>query len=395
MSNDIEQCYQTFVNHYPYLRTLKNLEPDPGFSAVCYRDGKKLINFSSNDYLGLSKHPYVIEKSREYLLRYGVGVASSRLVAGQYTIYDELEHTLAKVLKKPTALILGSGYLTNHAVLEALLDASVLKSKPIIFCDRLVHASMLSGSRWQGRLVRFRHNDLNHLEQNLKKFECEQVPKFILVESLYSMSGEKVDLLQLTALSKQYHAYLYVDDAHAIGVLGEAGEGLASRYSNDIDIIMGTFSKGLGSQGGYIGCSKEVKNYLINRCKGLIYSTGISPAIMGAMTAAIDLLPSLHAEREKIKQHSKRLRSFLKEVVEGNNAEEHIIPWKVGDANQAMMISKRLEEEGYLSVAIRPPTVPKGESLIRFCISSLHTEEDIHGLIETIKKIIMEMNNAL
>lgn len=389
-----EKYYQQFLNQNAYRRELKSHDFIQGTSSTIYlnRCGQKLINFSSNDYLGLARHPFLIARSHEYAALWGVGAASSRLVSGNLRLYDTLEQQLATALGKPAALILGAGYQANMSVLEAILDARVLGQRALVFCDRYCHVSMLAMTQHVSCVHRFRHNDLAHLQMLLDKYAMTDQPKFILVESLYSMEGDQADLVGLIALAKQYQAVLYVDDAHAVGVYGPSGWGAASCYSRDIDVIMGTFSKALGSFGGYIACSDILKQYLVNKCRGLIYSTGISPAVLGAMSAAIELLPSLQKERQQLLHHAKILRQFFFEqgLVCGQT-DTYIIPWIIGDAEKTLQASRLLEEKGILAVTIRPPTVPSGKSRIRFCLSASHSDDDMMQLMQAIRWVTQKI----
>jgi 8-amino-7-oxononanoate synthase len=370
---DQEQQYKKFLANNPYPRQLKSY------------DEFNLINFSSNDYLGLAKHPLLIARSQEYAARWGVGSTASRLVTGNLTIYESLEQQLATALNKPAALILGSGYQTNMSVLEALLDARVLGKIPLIFCDRYCHNSLLSLTQHLGTIHRFQHQDYEHLRRLLAKHTNTDQPKFILAESIYSMDGDQTDLAELVSIAEQYQAFLYVDDAHAIGVYGASGWGLAPDYANGVDIIMGTFSKALGSQGGYIACSTVMRDYLINKCRGLIYSTALSPAVLGAIAGALELMPQLEAARAQLMIKAERLREFMREHdLNVGSSNSHIIPWVIGDAEQALQVSALLREQGILATTIRPPTVPVGASRIRFCLSVLHSDENIEKLMNAI-----------
>ena len=383
-----EKYYQNFLAENPYPRQLRNYDiVGEESSSIYLRHGdRRLINFSSNDYLGLTKHPLLIARSQEYAQRYGVGAASSRSVAGNLAIYAELENQLAQAVGKPAALILGSGYQTNISVLEALLDAEVLTKKPLVFCDRYVHASMLATTKHLARILRFQHNDLEHLQILLEKYADSDQPKFILVESIYSMDGDQADLEKIIQLAKHYKALLYVDDAHAVGVYGKSGWGNVTAHSDGIDIVMGTFSKALGSYGAYIACSENMRDYLINKCRGLIYSTALSPAVLGAIAAAIELLPQLNQIREDLYRKANRVREFFKaEGLDCGSTDTHIIPWIIGDAEKTLQISAALEAQGILAATIRPPTVPAGKSRVRFCLSAAHTDDDISELLEAIK----------
>ncbi len=387
-----EQFYQTFLNTNKYPRELKSYDVIDNHSSALYLNyrGKKLINFSSSDYLGLAKHPLLIERSQDYAKTFGVGSASSRLVSGNFSLYDALEKKIAFSMGKPAALILGAGYQANTTVLEALLDPRVLKSKPLVFCDRLCHNSLLATTRFLADLNRFQHNDLIHLDTLLKKNVHDTRPKFIIVESIYSMDGDQVDFKKLIAIAKENNAFLYVDDAHAVGVYGESGYGKASEYAADIDMIMGTFSKALGSFGAYIACSDRMREYLINKCKGLIYSTGISPAILGAIDAALEILPQMKQERLRIANYAMRFRAYLqKNNLDYGHSDTHIVPWIIGDANKTIMISQLLQDQGILGATIRPPSVSIGKSRIRFCLTAAHTEEDFGRLLEGVGEVLL------
>jgi 8-amino-7-oxononanoate synthase len=384
----LEQYYQKFLDENPYPRKLKNF----GFTSSpvhVTHQGRLLINFSGNDYLGLAQHPLLIERCGEYSRKWGVGAASSRMVTGNLPPFAVLEKQIAAALGKPAALIFGAGYQTNISVLEALLDVNVLGEKPLVFCDRLAHVSMLSMTQHNASLIRFRHNDLDHLQKLLEIKSHSSQPKFILVESIYSMDGDSAPLAEIISLAKTHNAFLYVDDAHAVGVYGKNGWGKAVEYARDIDVVMGTFSKGLGSFGGYIACSEMLRDYLTNKCRGFIYSTGTSPAVLGAIAGAIELLPTLENERKKLHANATRLRQFFQaQGLDCGHSNTHIIPWITGDAEKTLQLSKRLEQHGILAATIRPPSVSAGKCRIRFCLSSAHQDEDITALIEAIGSLI-------
>lgn len=382
-----EKYYQEFLNSNIYPRQLKNLDiSEDASSMYIYHDKKKLINFSSSDYLNLAKHPLLIARSHDYAKRYGVGLSSSRLVTGNYSFFAELENKIAKALNKPAALILGTGYQTNISILDSLLDKTILKQEPLVFCDRHAHVSMIATTRYLTRLIRFQHNNLNHLQELLKKYANSNQPKFILVESVYSMDGDITDLEALTQLANDHQAFLYVDDAHAVGVYGW---GKTVTFAKNIDLIMGTFSKALGSFGAYIACSETLRDYFINRCKGMIYSTGLSPAMAGAIDAAIELLPTLDKASQAVLQRANLLREFFtKNNLDFGNSTSHIVPWIIGDAALTLRVGQLLEEGGILGVAIQPPSVPANQSRIRFCLTAAHTDNDLECLMRAIKKII-------
>ncbi|CAN5304011.1 8-amino-7-oxononanoate synthase [soil metagenome] len=366
--------YQHFLEANPYPRQLR-------------QHSEIMLNVSSNDYLGLSQHPLLIQYSQQYLQKWGAGSGSSRSVTGNLSCYTELEAKIAQGIGQTAALILATGFQTNSTILTALLDAKILGQQPLVFCDRLCHASIYAGIKHLSPL-RFRHNDLVHLQQLLDSHSNSKQPLFILAESIYSMEGDQADLAGLIALAKKYQAFLYIDDAHSVGVYGPHGWGLAAAYPGQIDLVMGTFSKGLGSFGAYVACAESVRHYLVNRCQGLIYSTGLPPAVLGAMAAALELLPSLEPQRGYLLQQTHLLRQELQELgLDTGASTTHIIPWIIGDADKAVCASTLLEKAGIIATAIRPPSVPSHKSRLRFCLSALHTEEDRERLVKVLSDI--------
>jgi 8-amino-7-oxononanoate synthase len=386
-----EQFYKKFLEENPYPRSLKSYELSAAETPLTVtHHGHTLINFSSSDYLGLSRHPLLIQRSQEYAERYGVGVSSSRLVTGNSSVIEKCESDLAAALGKPAALIFGAGYQTNFTVLEALLDNKILGQTPLVFADRNVHVSMLSATVHLAELVRFKHNDVTHLKTLLEKHTASEQPKFILIESIYSMDGDTAPLTEIIALAKKYNAMLYVDDAHAGGVYGENGFGKTVAHAESIDVIMGTFSKGMGSFGGYIACSELLRDYLVNKCRGLIYSTGLSPAVLGAISAALEVVPGMTKERNDLQTRASTLRKFLQDAhCDTGASDSHIIPWIIGDADKTLHISELLQQQGILATTIRPPSVAPGQSRIRFCLSSAHSEADIAKLQAAISHSLL------
>ena len=380
--------YSRFLEGYAYPRQLRSYKTGSFPDTLVYRDGKELRDFSSNDYLGLAKHPYLIAKSQEFAKRWGTSSSSSRLVRGNLAIYEQLEETLADALGKECALILGSGFQANATIIEALLDEKILGAKPLVFCDKACHASIYSGLAQLSHFHRFRHNDLKQLKAQLEKTAASTQPKFIFVEVLYSMEGDHADLKALCELAAQHQALLYVDDAHGVGVEGEDGWGKSADFSDQVDLIMGTFSKALGSFGAYLACSKTLRDFLLHRCKGLIYSTGLAPPNLGAIAAALELLPSLQAERGALQLKAQRLRQCLSEQgLSYGQADSHIVPWIIGKADKTRLAAQLLEEQGILGAAIQAPTVPSSQCRIRFCLSALHSENDLDLLFSCIQKL--------
>lgn len=345
-------------------------------------DGRRYVNVSSNDYLGLSAHPDLIERARDWAARYGAGSAASRLVTGNLEVFAGLERKVARLKAKPAAVILASGFQANAAVLQALLDRKVLGAEPLVFADRLNHASMHFGCSAAGaRQIRYRHCDSHHLAQLLAKHAESPRPKFILTESVFSMDGDVAPMDEIVRLAQDHSALVVCDDAHATGVLGDGGQGL----SGAANIVIGTFSKALGGYGAFVACSETVRDYLVNACAGLIYSTALPPAVLGAMDAALDLLPSLAPERQKVAALAARFRAAAQTLGYDTGASgTQIVPVIAGPAAAALDLSQRLREAGIWATAIRPPTVPKGTARLRLAFSGAHRESDLDALLEVL-----------
>jgi 8-amino-7-oxononanoate synthase len=364
------------------LRDVDRLEDgrvDCGAGAV--------LDFSSNDYLGLSHHPVLIERACEYARRWGAGAGASRLVSGNLPPFGEIEAKIARGKGSEAALVFVSGVQANVTLLPALLDAKVLGGEPLVYADRLNHASLIQGCAAAGvRQIRFRHNDLGHLEELLARDEALERPRIIITESVFSMDGDCADVAALAALAERYGAFLYLDEAHATGVMGRGGFGLAHGLRNAL--VMGTFSKGLGGFGAYAACSGVLREYLVNRCGGVIYATALPPAVLGAMEAALDMIPELGAARERVAGHAARFRAALAAAgLDTGASTTQIVPLILGAEERALGMARALEAEGFLAVAIRPPTVPVGTSRIRFTFSAAHTEEQVAALTGAVVRL--------
>ncbi len=354
--------------------------------GVIERGGRRLVDASSNDYLGLARHSEVIARSRAWTEDWGAGARASRLVTGSFELHSRIEEKLARLKGTEAALIFSSGYQTNSAVLPALFDRDLLGEPAVVFADRLIHASLHRGCAAAGvRQIRFRHNDLDHLEHLMKAREAKPGALFIITESVFSMDGDRSNLGGLCDLAERYGAVLYVDEAHATGVLGPKGMGLSGEHPGRVDVVMGTFSKALGGFGAYVACSQVLKDYLVNRCGGFIYSTALPPAVLGAMDAALDLVPGMEAERQRLHANAGRLRTALTEAGLSSGASStQIVPAFIGGASDALEAACRLEEDGVLGIAIRPPTVPRGTSRIRFALSAEHGDEAMERILSAV-----------
>ncbi|HET7852080.1 MAG TPA: 8-amino-7-oxononanoate synthase [Methyloceanibacter sp.] len=344
--------------------------------------GEAYVNFASNDYLALRFHPALIERARTFGEQHGVGSGASRLVTGNLDLFAGIEAKVAALKQKPAALIMASGFQANASVLQALLDRGVLGMEPLVFSDRLNHASIHFGCAASGaREIRYRHTDASHLGALLSQHKEDQRPKFILTESVFSMDGDVAPLAEIADLAQAHDAMLIVDDAHATGILGEGGRGL----SGEADIVIGTFSKALGGFGAYVACSPTLRDYLINRCSGLVYSTALPPPVLGAIDAALDLVPSLDAERAHVADLAERFRQGARALgFDTGGSTTQIVPLIAGSNHAALSLSKRLREAGFFATAIRPPTVPAGTARLRLAFTAAHSNADIDGLLETL-----------
>lgn len=343
--------------------------------------GRAFVNFSGNDYLGLSMHPALVDRSRDWTERYGAGSAASRLVTGNLEPFERIEARLAALKGSEAALVMASGFQANAAVLQALFDRSVLGEEPLVFADRLNHASMHFGCQAAGvRQHRYRHCDPGHLESLLAKHPGGG-PKFILTESVFSMDGDIAPMAEIAALAREHGAILVCDDAHATGVLGAGGRGLGE----GADLVIGTFSKALGSFGAYVACSAAMRDYLVNRCTGLIYSTALPPPVLGAIDAALELLPALDAERAHVAALAARFRDGANALgYDTGGSATQIVPLMAGGARDALSLSAHLAERGCWATAIRPPTVPKGAARLRFAFSAAHADAELDALLAAL-----------
>lgn len=364
--------------------------------------GRVLIDASSNDYLGLSQHPLVKARAAEWAARHGAGAPSSRLVTGTREITLAVEQKLAAFKGCEAALLFSSGFQANATVIPALarvgagslcvpgipLPGQVTanttpNAAATIFSDELNHASMVHGCRAARATTQvFRHNDLGQLDELLRRSPAAY--KLILTESVFSMDGDRADLPALVQLAERHGATLYVDEAHATGVLGPQGRGLAAECGG-VDVVMGTLGKALGAFGAYIAGSRTLIDWLVNRCPGFIYTTALPPAVLGAVDAALDLVPGMDAERERLARNSQRLREVLAQRnYDTLGSTTQIVPAVIGAEQDTLDAAQGLENAGVLAVAIRPPTVPSGSSRLRLTLSSALGEADMQRLLDAV-----------
>jgi 8-amino-7-oxononanoate synthase len=353
-------------------------------------DGRDMLAFCSNDYLGLANHPRVVEALRDGATRYGVGSGASALVSGHSQAHEELETRLAAFmaphLESPRALSFCSGYMANLAVLAALggRDAA-------IFSETLNHASLIDGARLSRSNVQvYPHRDVAALEKLLAESDVDT--KLVATDSVFSMDGDIAPLPQLLALCERYEAWLVVDDAHGFGVLGENGRGALEHFAlrSPYLIYMGTLSKAAGASGAFVAAHSTVIEWLLQRARTYIFTTGAPPALSHALLASLDIIASEEgrARRDHLQFLIRQLQESLRlQRWQHARSDTGIQPIIIGENNDAMRVSTALYEQGFLVPAIRPPTVPAGTARLRVTLSAAHTSEDVAQLVDALNTL--------
>lgn len=344
------------------------------------KEGQKMLNLSSNDYLGLASRMDLRDSFLTWLQETDLPLSSSssRLLTGNFSVYEALEQQMCKAFGREAALLFNSGYHANTGILPALADKQTL-----ILADKLVHASIIDGILLSGApFQRYKHNNYEHLEQLLSKTSGQYEQTIIVTESIFSMDGDIADLQQLVRLKKSYpDVMLYVDEAHAIGVRGKNGLGIAEEQNciGEIDFLVGTFGKALASMGAYLLCSKTIREYLVNTMRPLIFSTALPPAQIAWTRFLFDRLPEFTAERQQLSQTSRLLATAL-QGRGGEISNSHIIPFIIGGNEACIQKALQLQRKGFYCLPVRPPTVPQGTARIRFSLTASIRPEDIQNL---------------
>ncbi len=362
------------------LRRLREIESRQ--SASITYGGRELVNFSSNDYLGLAGETFLREAAKRAIDEYGVGAGASRLVCGTLGPHVRLEKKLAEFKKTEAALSFSSGYATALGTLSALAGKD-----DVVILDKLAHASLIDGARLSGAVVRvFPHNQMSKLESHLHWAHQEYPDARVIVvtESIFSMDGDRAPLAELVEIKDRHGALLLLDEAHAVGIIGAEGRGLAERVgvADRVDIQMGTFSKALGVSGGYVCGSRAMIDLLVNRARAFVYSTAPPPALAEAACAAIDFVtsPEGEARRKQLWDNLKVLAQGLPAGLTPPKLQSAIVPVMLGSEESALAASKILFESGFFAPAIRYPTVARGSARLRVTLSAIHTPEQIRGL---------------
>jgi predicted pyridoxal phosphate-dependent acyltransferase len=348
---------------------------------------KEYILLSSNDYLGLTQHPKVKEKTKEAIERFGCGSGASRLISGTTKLHCELEKKLAEFKKTDSVIIFSSGYAANLGVISSLTSKG-----DVIIIDKLNHASIIDGCRLSEADLRiYPHKNMTSLEKILKNTQHYNF-RLIITDGVFSMDGDIAPLPEIVALAKKYQAHTMVDDAHGTGILGKEGRGTIEYFGLEgkIDIQMGTLSKALGSLGGFIAGSNLLIEYLKNKARSFIYSTALSPPHIASALAALEIIQSTPEIRQNLWKNVKYLKEGLQKLgFDTMESQTQIIPVLIGDSKKTMQVAKFLYENGIFAPGIRPPTVPKETSRIRLNLMATHTKSHLDKVLDTFK-IIME-----
>jgi 8-amino-7-oxononanoate synthase len=357
---------------------------------VLLEDGRTILNFSSNDYLNLTQQSRIKCRAQNAIERWGCGATASRLMCGTLPLHEELEAALARMVGGEAALVFSSGFGMNIGILFAIAGRD-----DVIFADRLSHASLIDGARLSGAtLKRYVHNDVQSLEGLLRSTPCRG-HRFIVCESVFSMDGDIAPLAELRSLATQYDASLLVDEAHAIGIWGNGG-GLC-RELGDLaaELTVGTLGKSLGSHGGFVVCSRQTREYLVNCARSFIYSTALPPASVAAALGAIEHIQHDPAIGGRLLELARGFHASL--VAEGLRLPEfcsQILPIHVGDNRRALELAAALRERGLLVTAVRPPTVPDGTARLRLSVTMAHTPEDLAWAATEIGSVARQMGVA-
>ncbi len=375
------------VGIYTWFRAIEEEMPQSWIKV----NNKKMLMLESYSYLGLNKHPEISQAAIDAVENYGTGMNGSRFLAGTTSLHTRLENRLAQLHQKEDAIVLSSGYLTNVSTIACLLGKD-----DFILSDKLNHASIQDGALYsRAKLLRYRHNDPEHLEHLLKKLPHE-ARKLVITDSVFSMSGEVAEMPSIIRLCKQYNAILMVDECHSMFVLGEQGGGIVEYFDldpNDIDIIMSTLSKALPASGGYIAANKKIVEYLRHESRGFMYSGATSTIPIAAALKSIEVFErEKHTLVRKLHQNTALFSEALKNLgIDIGNSKTSIIPIMVGEPYLAGVAAKRCQDEGIYIHAVFPPVVPAGRAILRASVTAAHTAADLLGASIKIYAILKEL----
>jgi 8-amino-7-oxononanoate synthase len=348
-------------------------------------DGKPVLLLCSNNYLGLADHPRVREAAAEAAMRYGVGAGASRLVSGNMTVHRRLESELSEFEGRQSCVLFGSGYLANAGIVSTLA-----REGDVVLSDSLNHASIIDGCRLaKARTFVYEHCDMEHLEYGLR--EAAGRAALIVTDGVFSMDGDVAPLPEIVELARRYDARVMVDEAHGTGALGPGGRGAvaAAALEDEVDVIVGTLGKSLGSYGAYVCCDSEMAEYLVNSARTLIYSTALPPPAVAGALAALDLLRTAPQRVDKLQRNARVLREALREEgLQTGDSETQIVPLIVGDAAATVTACERALKKGVFAQAIRPPTVPDGTSRLRLAVMASHTGAELKQAAKALAAVV-------
>ena len=365
-------------------RSIKVYEPIDAVRVK--RNNQEFIMMASNNYLGLT-HDLRVQQAAKYAVeQYGTGSGGARLTSGTFPLFNELELGIADFKHTEQALVFNTGYMANVGTITALMNKN-----SIIISDELNHASIIDGCRLSGaRIERYNHKDIEHAEHILKNYKSSH--KMIITDGVFSMDGDIAPLDKLYELGKEYNALLMVDDAHSTGVLGN-GRGTAYHFGlTDVDVQLGTLSKALGSVGGYVAGRKELIEYLVNYSRSFIFSTALSPADIGAALEALTIVKNEPLVVEQLNENTAYMANKLQSMGIECDDETPIFPIIVGDNERALSLAYELELRGIIITAIRPPTVPVGESRLRMTVTAAHSQEQLDYVANTLRDLLVDIN---
>lgn len=364
---------------YPYFTPLQEVN---GNKVLI--DGKEMIMVGSNNYLGLTNHSRVINAAQQAMERYGVATCGSRFLNGTLDIHVQLEERLAEFMKKEAALAFSTGFQTNLGIIS-----TVAGKGDAIITDRMVHASIIDACRLSfASVYKFKHNDMEDLEKVLSSLE-EDEGKLIAVDGVFSMEGDLADLPGIMSLAKKYNAKVMVDDAHGIGVMGKHGRGTAEHFGleEEVNLVMGTFSKSFASLGGFVAGEKKVISYIKHFARSLIFSASITPASVATVLATLEIIQTEPERRERLWQITEKMKSgFLAMGYNTGATETPIIPVFIGNDELTFMLWKMLRENGIFTNPVIYPAVPKEKSLIRTSYSATHSDEELETVLESFQR---------
>jgi 8-amino-7-oxononanoate synthase len=366
-------------------RRLRPLRRLPG-ATLRDADGRTLVDFASNDYLGLAADPRVADAAARALAEVGVGAGAARLISGDDPLHERLERALATLKGTERALLFASGYAANVGAIPALAGR-----EDAVYSDALNHASIVDGCRLSRATVRvFPHADLDALDRMLAPDTGRFRRRWVVVEGVFSMDGDLFPLDRLAPLARAHGAYTYVDDAHGSGVLGPDGRGTAALLGAAVDVTVGTLGKAFGTAGAFVAGSAALCDLLLNRARSFVFTTGSPPAIAAATLRAMEIARDEPWRRDRLRDHARRLRDGLAAlgVVTPGAADGHIVPVPIGDAAATVAAGEALVTSGFAVGAIRPPTVPPGGSRLRLSVSAAHSNEQIDALLAALAEVL-------